>query len=77
VILYVLELPEHTMELPLMTPGCEGAEPPPTVTLNVCTEDEPQALFAFTVIFPPNAPATVEIEFVEELPVQPPGNVQV
>ena len=37
----------------------------------------PQALVAVTEIFPLVALAVVIIEFVVEVPVQPPGNVQV
>ena len=40
---------------PEMFPGVDGAAF--TVTANVCTTDEPQALFAFTIMFPPAAPA--------------------
>ena len=47
------------------------------VTANVFTADEPQLLFAITVIFPGVADAVAIIEFVVEVPVQPPGNVQV
>jgi hypothetical protein len=60
-----------------MVPGCGGAEPPPTDTFNVLAEEDPQALLAVTLIVPPNAPLTTEIELVEEVPVQPTGNVQV
>ena len=48
-----------------------------TVTVVVDEAAEvPQALVAVTEIFPLVALAVVIIEFVVEVPVQPPGNVQ-
>ena len=43
----------------------------------VCDEDEPQALFAVTVILPLVAFAVVLIEVVVEEPIQPEGSVHV
>ena len=48
-----------------------------TVTANVCVADVPQLLLAVTVMFPLAPLAVVVIEFVVEVPVQPPGNVHV
>jgi hypothetical protein len=47
------------------------------VTASVLGEEEPHESFAMTVMFPPVAPAVNVIEFVDELPVHPDGNVQV
>lgn len=47
------------------------------VTAKVCDELLPQALFAVTVMFPPNKPATVEILVVVDVPVHPLGKIQV
>lgn len=76
-MLYTFELPIHTLALPLMGPGWAGAEPPPTVTFNVCGADEPQELSDVTLIIPPVTPATVLIEVVVEVPVHPDGKVHV
>lgn len=46
-----------------------------TVTVSVCAEDEPQKLFAVTVIFPPVEFDVVFILLVAEVPLHPPGNV--
>jgi hypothetical protein len=61
--------------LPLIVPGTAGMLV--TVTFNVCGTDEPQVLFAVTVTFPLVALALVLMEFVAEVPVQPPGKVHV
>ena len=74
-MLYVIELPAQTEAVPLMVPGVAGMIL--TVMLWVCKDDEPQALFAFTVIFPPDEPAVVVIDVVVEVPDQPEGKVQV
>jgi hypothetical protein len=71
-----LEDPAQTLPLPLIVPGVAGIEAE-EVTARLRTVEEPQALFAVTVIFPLVAPAVGLIEFVVELPVQPPGNVHV
>ena len=60
---------------PLMVPGVDGIEL--TVTPNVFAADEPQELLAVTEMFPPDVPAVALIEFVEEVPDQPFGNVHV
>ena len=58
-----------------MVPGVAGILI--TVTLNVRGEEEPQELFAVTVILPLVELAVVTMEFVVEVPVHPTGNVQV
>ena len=47
------------------------------VTVKFCAVDEPQELFAVTVISPPVPFAVARILFVVEVPFQPLGNVQV
>ena len=61
--------------LPEIAPGIAGMVF--TVTDFVCVADEPQALFAVTVIVPLVAPAIVLMEVVVEEPLQPAGNVHV
>jgi hypothetical protein len=61
--------------VPVITPGVAGTWL--TVTANVLTVLLPHALFAVTVIFPPLAPTNAVIESVVDVPVQPPGKVQV
>jgi hypothetical protein len=73
--LYVFELPEQMLVLPLIVPGTAGTLL--TVTLRVLGTDEPQALLAVTLAFPLVALAMVLMEFVVEVPVQPPGKVHV
>jgi hypothetical protein len=63
------------LELPEIVPGVEGVEL--TVTANVCVGDEPQLLFATTVIFPPDEPAVVLMLVVFDDPVHPEGRVHV
>jgi hypothetical protein len=70
-----LELPEHILALPLITPGTAGGVF--TVINSVFGNDDPQTLFAVTEIFPFVVSAVVLIVFVVEVPVQPLGNVQV
>jgi hypothetical protein len=70
----VFELPLHTVELPLMAPGCAGVGF--TVMANVCAADGPQPLFAVTEMFP-FVPAVVLIDVDVEVPIHPPGKVQV
>ena len=74
-MLYVLELPEQTVALPVMDPGVVGT--PVIVTANACAADVPHALVAVTEILPPVALAVVVIDVVVDVPVQPPGNVHV
>lgn len=62
--------------LPDMEPGVAGTEPVP-VTAREAVGDDPQELFAFTVILPAETPAVVVMELVVELPVHPEGSVQV
>ena len=58
-----------------MIPGCAGIKF--TVTANVCAKEDEQVLFAVTETLPPVALALASIEVVVDVPVQPPGNVQV
>lgn len=75
VILYILNEPSQITVLPEILPGVAGTEL--TVTANVCAGEVPQELLAVTVIFPLVAPAVVLIEFVVDVPLQPPGKVHV
>ena len=72
---YVFVVPEQIVAVPEIVPGVAGIVF--TTTAKVCPEEFPQALFAVTVIFPLVALAVALIEFVVDVPVQPPGNVQV
>ena len=74
-IVKILELSEQTLVSPLIEPGIAGAGV--TATARVRIGDEPQALFAVTIILPPETPAVTVMEVVAELPVQPPGKTQV
>jgi hypothetical protein len=75
VIEYVFDVPEQTGAFPLIVPGVAGVVF--TVTANVCTEEEPHALLAFTVMFPPDEPAVALMLVVVDVPDHPEGNVQV
>ena len=74
-MLYVFELPEQIIVLPLMVPGAAGAEL--TVTATDCAADVPQVLLAATETFPLVVLAVAVTELVVEEPVQPLGRVQV
>jgi hypothetical protein len=65
----------HTDALPVIVPGVAGMLI--EVTSSVCGADEPQALFAVTVIVPLRELAVVVMFLVAEVPVQPPGSVHV
>ena len=71
----MFELVAQIVSLPLIVAGELGAVF--VVTANVWAIDEPQELFAVTVMLPPVVLATAEREFVVEVPIQPPGKVQV
>lgn len=71
----MLELPEQTVVLPLMTPGVAGTVL--TVMDNDCTAEEPQVLFAVTDTFPLVVLDVAEIELVVEEPVHPLGKIHV
>ena len=74
-MLYVLELPEQIVEVPLIAPGVAGV----VFTTIACeaAADVPHALVAVTVTFPAVALAITVIELVVDVPVQPLGNVHV
>ena len=74
-ILYVFELLEQIVAVPLMEPGVAGA----VFTTMACDEaaEVPQALVAVTEILPAVALAVAVIELVVDVPVQPLGNVHV
>jgi hypothetical protein len=61
--------------VPEIVPGVAGIVF--TVIAKLAAEEFPQALFAVTVMFPLVELAVVFIELVVEVPLQPPGNVQV
>ena len=63
------------LALPVITDGVAGTVF--TVIAKVAAVEFPQVLFAVTVIFPLVALAVALILFVVDVPVQPPGNVQV
>ena len=71
----MFEEPTQTFSFPLMVPGAAGMLF--TVILSVRGAEEPQELFAVTVILPLVELAVVTMEFVVEVPVHPTGNVQV
>ncbi len=58
-----------------MIPGCAGADV--GVTDNVVAADAPHALFATTLTLPAVVLGVADILVVVEVPVQPPGRVQV
>lgn len=68
-------VPAQIVVGPVITPGVAGTGF--TVTASVCTAEEPQELFAVTVILPPVALAVALMEVVVDVPVQPPGKTQV
>ena len=61
--------------LPEIVPGVAGVVF--TVTTIVCAGELPQILFAVTVTFPLVILAVVLIDVVVDVPVHPPGRVQV
>ena len=74
-MLYVVEIPEHGVALPDIVPGVPIA--PLTVMAKVLAVDDPQVLLAVTLTLPEVALVVVVILVVVDVPVQPPGNVQV
>ena len=67
--------PSQTVAGPLIAAGCAGVLL--IATLSVCAAPVPQALFATTVIVPPVLPEIALSVGVIELPIHPPGSVQV
>ena len=74
-MLYVVEIPEHGVAEPVIVPGCAGAAV--VVTAKVAAEDVPQVPVAVTLTLPAVALVVVVILVVVDVPVQPPGKVQV
>lgn len=72
--LYVFEVPEQSVVLPLIAPGCAGTAEF-TVTASVCAELLPQLLLAVTLMVPPETPDVAVMELVVEEPLQPEGSV--
>ena len=70
-----MELPEQIVVSPLMVRGAEGTLS--TVTLIDCDADEPQMLFAVTVMLPLVVFEVALMELDVELPVHPLGKVHV
>jgi hypothetical protein len=71
----MFELPEQIVVLPVIGPGVAGMVF--TVTAKVRGVDVPHVLLAVTVTFPLVVLATAVMDVVVDVPVQPPGNVQV
>ena len=75
VTLYVLELPEQIVVVPLIAPGVAGEL---SIVIACDDADEvPQTLLAVTVMLPAVALAVGVIETVVDVPLQPLGNVHV
>ena len=74
-MLYVVATDEHGVVVPVIAPGVPIA--PLTVMAKVDAVDDPQALLAVTLTLPEVALVVVVILVVVDVPVQPPGNVQV
>ena len=74
-MLYEAELPASTFIEPEIVPGVAGAMV--GVTAKVPGDEVPQVPLATTLTFPAVAFGVAEILVVVELPVQPPGKVQV
>ena len=75
-MLYVVEIPEHGVAEPVIVPGCAGVAVGVTAA-KVAAEDVPQVPVAVTLTLPAVALGVAEILFVVDVPVQPPGKVQV
>ena len=75
VMLYVLELPEQMVVVPLIKPGVAGV----VFTTIACEEaaEVPHVLLAVTVTLPAVALAVDVIELVVDVPVHPLGTVHV
>ena len=71
----MFEVPGHADVFPLIIPGCTGADPL-AETIIVLEVLVPQLLTALTDIAPPVVPELTVMEFVEEVPYHPDGNVQ-
>lgn len=74
-MVYVFELPAQIEAAPLMAPGVGGI-----IFITMACEEAaevPQPLLAVTVMLPAVELAVAVIELVVDVPVQPPGKVQV
>jgi hypothetical protein len=74
-ILYVVATPEHGVAEPVIVPGVAGVED--GVTAKVLAGELPQILLATTLTLPAVALGVTVMLVVVEVPVQPPGKVQV
>ena len=74
-MLYVIATAEHGVAVPVIVPGVAGAAV--GVTAKVAAEDVPHVPVAVTLTLPAVALGVAEMLFVVDVPVQPPGNVQV
>ena len=74
-MLYVVAAPEHGVAVPVIAPGVPMA--PLTVMAKVLAVEDPHVLFAVTLTLPEVALVVVVILVVVDVPVQPPGKVQV
>ena len=74
-MLYVVATAEHGVAVPAIAPGVPIA--PLTVMAKVLAVDDPQVLLAVTLTLPEVALVVVVILVVVDVPVQPPGKVQV
>lgn len=70
-----MAIPEQGDVFPVIVPGVEGIAF--IVVGKLCTPEEPQLLFAFTVTLPLVEFEVAEMEFVVEVPVQPTGSIHV
>ena len=71
----MVETPEHIEASPAIAPGAAGTLF--AVTASSLAEDTQVPLFAVTEISPEVALAVASMEFVADVPLQPPGSVQV
>ena len=74
-MLYVVDIPEHGVADPVIAPGIAGDAV--GVTAKVAAEDVPQVPVAVTLTLPAVALGVAEILVVVDVPVHPPGKVQV
>jgi len=71
---YVFDVPLHTTLFPEIAPGCAVIEF--TLIVALCALLTPHELTAETSIVPPETPTVSVMVFVEDVPVQPNGEIQ-